>query len=285
LLFLCAEFVFCSQVQSAPPRNHGRASSIPSGAAALAVLDRATRVARTLHKLHRCQGELHQDQALLEAAQQLHDLPGSLTASDGIASQLLEIGIASDELKTNVIAYDGAVLGNHVESLGELVLRGVMFVIDAQLFRLREALHSDVLDDREAVARFLFGDEFTDVEEMTGYIRLRLDRITADWCGFRAAPPSSSPPRAIQLSPAERSMGYRRAIRDAQRDLRAIPTEARLAPVLSRGWDIRDAPEVHSAIAIMSITMRHYIAIEPLAPQDARRHGVTVTLPPASWRT
>jgi len=189
-------------------------------------------------------------------------------------------------LKTNVIAYDGAALGTHVESLGELVLRGVVFVVDAQLFRLREALRSDVLDDPEAVARFIFGDEFTDVEEMTGYIRLRLDRITADWCSFRAEPPSSSPPRALKLSPAERSMGYRRAIRDAQRDLRAIPTEPRLAPVLRRGWEVVDAPEVHSAIAIMSITMQHHIALEPLVPPfGARRRAVLVAFPPGSSST
>jgi hypothetical protein len=221
---------------------------------AVQVLRWAVGVARALHELHRCQEEIRQYQTLLEAGQALRDGATALTAQHGIRDALVQHELAALDLWTNVVRYDSAEFGYEAESLGELAIRGVMFVVNAQLYRLREAFAGDDHGNNERI-RSLFGDSFTGIDDMTWYLRREFDKINTGWTGFRATAPPCATSRVIGLSPSERVIAYWRGIRDAQRDLHALSRDSRVGPVLRRGWDVKDWPEVHSAMSVIFLVL------------------------------
>jgi hypothetical protein len=178
--------------------------------------------------------------------------------------------IVSLELLADLIRYDGAVFGFTAESLGEISLRGVMFVVNAQLYRLRKVLGGDLSGPADEPAdldriRALFADDFAGLDEMTSHLRRQFDRISEKWVAFRAQPPPCARPLPIELSPIERAAAYRRGIRDAQRELLAVPRDPRVAAVLRRCNELGDWPAVQLPASIITLVLRIHLRIE-LAP-------------------
>ena len=247
-------------------RDDNRPNSISGDVTAL--LSLASNVSRSLHTLHHCQSEMLHYQALLEVAHVMNDGAQALVAHGGIRDELHRQALVAHDLLTNIVRYDGAIFGPLAESLGEMALRGAMFVVDVQLYRLRQALIAELAQARSRVSGkervcALFADSFIGIEEMTWHVRQAFAQLNAGWVRLRATPAPFARPWPIELSPNERATGYRRAIQTALRDLHAIPREPRLATVLQRGWDAEDWPEVSSAASIIFITLGIHLSIEP----------------------
>jgi hypothetical protein len=247
-------------------------ANIPTGPqnADLPVLQWAANVACALHTLYHSQRELTAQHTLLEVAESQHQAAHALTARRRIERAVHRQRLVSLELLADLIQYDGAVFGVTAESLGEISLRGVMFVVNAQLYRLRQTLGGDLSGpvgepvDLDRV-RALFADDFAGLDEMTSHLRRQFDHINEKWVAFRAQPPPCARPLLVELPPMERAAGYRCGVRDAQRELLAVPRDPRVAAVLRRCNELGDWPAVQVPAAIIGLVLRIHLRIE-LAP-------------------
>ena len=185
----------------------------------------------------------------------------ALEATLGVRDAIDELAVAYTRLRTLVVAFDGAELGDTVESLGELAIRAKMFVVAVQLSQLDAAIGAAATRDAvgAARARGLFSGRFHSICDVAWFVRWQFGCINALWLPHRKANQPPGPPRT---PPEERATRYRDAIRDAQGALTAIGEEPSLAPFLRAGAESVDWLDVHTAASLITIALQLDVTAE-----------------------
>jgi hypothetical protein len=172
-----------------------------------------------------------------DAAMAMADLHGALGT----------IKTALSTLRTHAIACGGDYGTDNVESVGELVLRAEMIVVDAQITVLVDAVQADrtaVWPDDGIGA--LFVGRFKDIEHVAGFARATLQRIDA-WMRNR---------RAVALrdgrTPAESRALHRAALSDGHAAIAALGQDPDFAHMLRAGAVRSDWPEIRAACELLA---------------------------------
>ncbi len=222
----------------------------------------------------------------LEAAQAAQEATMVLEAMTGIGDVFRQLALAYTRLRTHVVAFDGAEIGDTIESFGELAIRGQMFIVTAQLGRLDLEIRSATNGSRSEVvrARNLFFGRFGNAEGVAAFVRGEFHRINANWVPHRKAGATAQPDASL-LTDAQRAARYSSAIRDAQHDLAALSDETNLAPLLRSWTQLAEWPALQTAATMMAIALSLNLTVEPdlLRPAELLGAMGTPSIVNASW--
>jgi hypothetical protein len=206
--------------------------------------------------------DLRRSAAKLDAAVGCKSQRVALEGIVGVSCAFERIAVAYARLRTHVVAFDGAELGDTVESLGELAIRAEMFVVAVQLSRLGTAIGAAVTRGEAGAdrARRLFDDRFDSINDVAECVLREFGRINALWVPHRKA---SQAPGQPHPTPEDRARRYRAGIRDAQRALTILASESNLAPFLRAGAACSDWLDVQSAASLIAIALQINLTVEP----------------------
>lgn len=234
--------------------RHGEIESSRTSSAAIAL--------RTLFMLKTRLNDLRRRSSELDLAVGCKNERAALDGLLGVRHAFEKIAVAYTRLRTHVIAFDGAELGDSIESLGELGVRAEMFVAAVQLSRIGAAVTRGEIG--AAGARRLFAGRFCSIDDVVGFVCRELGRINALWLPHRNGRQTRVQLHTIPTERAteERALRYRAAIRDAQRELTALANESNLGPFL-RAAAACDWPEVRSAASLIDIALQMDLTVEP----------------------
>jgi hypothetical protein len=210
----------------------------------------------------------------LEAAQAAGDANMVLEAMTGIGDVFRQLALAYTRLRTHVVAFDGAEIGDTIESFGELAIRGQMFIVTAQLRPIDTEIRSAMSGNRSEViqARNLFFDRFGNAEGLAAFIRAEFVRLNALWVPHRKAS-ATAQDATLLPSHVQRPARYLSAIRDVQHRLAALADESNLAPVLRSWTQLAEWPALQTAATMMTIALSINLTVEPDLLRSAESPG------------
>src|SRR4051794_28908585 len=133
-------------------------------------------VVRQLQALESQLADVPRHHEALRAAWARCDLPSAQLATAQAERHVRAMAITTGQLKAHVVPFDD--LGDALESLSELALRGARRVVLAELDTLRGLVHTP-LD--AAPARAPSWGRFWGIEDLTVCVRAELNRIAAPW--------------------------------------------------------------------------------------------------------
>jgi hypothetical protein len=180
-------------------------------------------------------------------------------------------------IRRQVVSADGAVMGEHVGSLGELGLRAQTLLVAAELSPLVEADAEWKGSRRGADGVRLLSAALYD--ELAGINTPWMVHARGD---VRAAAPGESSAEHI-----ERVARYHGAIRQAQRAIAAVGVHSKVASLLRAGIANPAWPVVHTACVritrVLAFTLRGSPDLS-LLERPAGRAAATTTCADAAWR-
>lgn len=196
----------------------------------------------------------------LEAANGTGDFQRSLAAATGVRRVFDSLAAVYTRLRTHVVAFDGAVMGDTgdtVGSFGELAIRAEMGVVAAELSQLVDAMDADAMavesSQRASSSEYagvLLGEAPPSIDEIWGSIREEFEHINRTWLPYRKTGEPSS----------ER---YHDAIRDAQQAVIAIGQTPDVARFLRAGTTCTRWPAVRAACLRVTLAFQISLEVEP----------------------
>ena len=158
------------------------------------------------------------------------------------------IAATTARIAAQVVPADG--LGAAFESLSELGLRAMRWIVLAELDALRQ--HADWR--RYSKGRFPppCWDPFFGIEDLTIYVRYELSQITNKWTAYRGL----GVDRAAQ----------RAALREAHASMRALGLVSELAVFLRTAQTFMRRPALYATCARMAAALTVRIDVDPDAP-------------------
>jgi hypothetical protein len=210
----------------------------------------------------------------------------AIEAMTGVRGVLDRLAATVGRLRAHVVAYDGQLMGNEVESMGELWLRAAMMVVAEQLSKIGAESRSGPRHGHPSGTTrspALFVGKFRTFDDLVSFVLEELSRIHGSWMCY--SPRYGRCSGTVEQS-HERRFLYRRAVADAQRALATLREDPEVAHFLYVGRESTDWPELRMACnqILTALGISLDVELDPSLLQGPLAHAPAHSLVASSRR-